>query len=1127
MFITNHQEKSLLKRIEELIKHSSELKFLVGFFYFSGAEVLYRVLKDIEDQMPEGFMKVLVGLSVDKTLYGIYEYGKKEYGKKGQEITKEDLFNSLKIALTSPELDCKEVYEQAEFFKKLLLEKKLEIRKTKNPNHAKLYIFKLKEDRKEILPGLFITGSSNLTKAGLSEQYEFNVEIKDYGFEEAEKYFDNLWETAIELKDKDVEVLVKTLERETFLRKITPFQAYVYLLKTYLELPQAKVSLYQLEKLMEKRGYKSYDYQLSAVSQAIANCEAHGGCILADVVGLGKTVIACLTAKALGKRGIVICPPHLIGDKNKTSGWEKYLEDFELYGWEVWSSGKLEDALKFVKDHSNIEVVIVDEAHRFRNEKTESYSYLREICRGKTVLLLSATPFNNRPSDIFALLKLFTIPKKSTIIYDEDLEERFRIYEEEFEALSDIKKNFNSQDKKRRERAIRLFNELFSTRKKELTKEDFEVVKQRARDLAREIRAVLEPVVIRRNRLDLKYFEDSKDIELSKVEDPKEVFFELTEEQSKFYDEVIKAFYSLEGGGRFKGPIYLPEFYEKGIPIDQDEEDEEISGSQEEQFLRLQQRNLYDLMRRHIVKRFESSFGAFYETLKNFKKTYVKVREFIEKTGKFIYDKQKMEKLLRECEDDPDALNEKLEEYAKQLEQETKNKRYAKIYEIENFKRKKKFLEDIESDIELFDEFIEKVEELKLLENDPKAEKLIETVENFLNEGRKVVIFTEYADTVEYIKGILEKAFPERVLTVYGNLSKEKALKIYKNFDAQYKEQEDKYQILLTTDKLSEGINLNRAGVVINYDIPWNPVRVIQRLGRINRIGKKVYEEIYILNFFPTEKGADYVKSREIAQTKMFMIHNVLGEDAKIFSLDEEPQPSELYRRLTRLQDEEEESFYTKVKKEFERIKREYPEVLREIEDMPKRVKTAKAGDEDELIVFIQKGKDIFVGYHRYKDKAPRIKTFEEVFDKIKADPSSEPLPISDNFWKSYKRILEKDFWERNRSTKASNNNLNNNFEKARRTLNHLFNNLYQDERLKEYRQLILNIVKDMKEYCTLSKEIIDRIARLEGEDIEKVLKELKEIKDMLGEDFLERTGRKQEIEEEIIIVIENRSYRK
>ncbi len=93
---------------------------------------------------------------------------------------------------------------------------------------------------------------------------------------------------------------------------------------------------------------------------------------------------------------------------------------------------------------------------------------------------------------------------------------------------------------------------------------------------------------------------------------------------------------------------------------------------------------------------------------------------------------------------------------------------------------------------------------------------------------------------------------------------------IYKNFDASYEEQENRYDILLSSDKISEGFNLNRAGMVINYDIPWNPVRVIQRLGRINRISKKVFDELYIVNFFPTEIGAELVKSREIASNKMF-----------------------------------------------------------------------------------------------------------------------------------------------------------------------------------------------------------------------------------------------------------------
>ncbi|MCX8034657.1 MAG: helicase C-terminal domain-containing protein, partial [Thermodesulfovibrio sp.] len=166
-----------------------------------------------------------------------------------------------------------------------------------------------------------------------------------------------------------------------------------------------------------------------------------------------------------------------------------------------------------------------------------------------------------------------------------------------------------------------------------------------------------------------------------------------------------------------------------------------------------------------------------------------------------------------------------------------------------------------------------------------------------------------------------------RVLSIHGNLTRGNLEAIYKNFDASYKEQKDDYDILLTTDRISEGFNLNRAGMVINYDIPWNPVRVIQRVGRINRISKKVFDRLYIVNFFPSEKGANIVRSREIASNKMFMIHNTLGEDAKIFAPDEEPTPSGLYLKIQQNPEElEGESFITKIIKEYEEIKTKYPE---------------------------------------------------------------------------------------------------------------------------------------------------------------------------------------------------------
>jgi len=1060
-FITNSPEKSLKKRLKTLISQSEELKFLVGFFYFSALKELYETLKklDEEGKLREGHLKILVGLNVDKGNYEIYETARK-LRVFNQNRLKNEFFNSLKIAFTSQELDQKEVYEQVEFFLKLLQEKKLIIKKTREPNHAKLYLFKLTGNIKEILPDVFITGSSNLTRAGLESQNEFNVEVKDYGFSEAEEYFDNLWNKAIPLTEDDVQKVVAIFKNETFMKEVAPFTAYAYLLKLYLNLHSGKTPTQDLIQLLTEKGYRAFDYQLSAVAQALANCEAHGGTTLADVVGLGKTIIACLTAKAIGKRGIVISPPHLIGDKD--SGWIKYLEDFKLWEWRVFSLGKLKEALDFVKDKEEIEVVIVDEAHRFRNERTEQYHYLREICRGKTVILLSATPFNNRPSDLFALLKLFTIPKKSTIVLDEDLEKRFQNYEIEFRKLAYIKNYWNSPDEKRRKRARRYYKELFGEKVTTLTPAHIEKVKQRAKLLARQIRAVLEPVVIRRNRLDLKFYKDKEKIELPEVRDPIEWFFELTPEQLKIYDEVISAFAPVEEGGRFRGAIYFPIRYEKGLPPTWEEVEGKLS--EEENFLYVYQRNLYDIMRRLLVKRFESSFGAFYESLRNFKNIHQTALEFIKKTGKFILDRKLMEKLIVS---DEDTILKELEKYQETLEKEKENKKFHKIYELKKFKKKKEFIEDIKSDIALFEEFLQKMEALGLTKNDPKAERLVKGLEEFLEKKRKVVIFTEYVDTAKHLEKILEDAFQGKVLSAIGDLSKTTVLEIYKNFDAQYPEQEDRYDILLTTDKLSEGFNLNRAGAVINYDIPWNPVRVIQRVGRINRIGRKVYDEIYIVNFFPTERGADFVKSREIAQTKMFMIHNVLGEDAKIFDPGEEPQASELYKRLTTFVKEEEESFFTRVRREFDSIMDTHPELKEELKNIPKRVKVAKRGSLNELMVFVKKGKDLFVGYQNYLEKQPKAVTFEEVFEKIKAEPKEEKIPLSENFWKFYHLILEKSSFERGRGDSP---------RSLQEQAYGVLNTLIKLSPLKPYFKFLSDIMEDIREFRTLSEYVMEEI---------------------------------------------------
>lgn len=221
----------------------------------------------------------------------------------------------------------------------------------------------------------------------------------------------------------------------------------------------------------------------------------------------------------------------------------------------------------------------------------------------------------------------------------------------------------------------------------------------------------------------------------------------------------------------------------------------------------------------------------------------------------------------------------------------------------------------------------------KNLENDPKRKEVLHQVQLVLakekNPKRKIVIFTEYADTVTHLKEYFNKHLIGRVLFSDGNVTKKFAQELNANFNAKYEPQRDDYDILITSDKLSEGVNLNRAGLIINYDIPWNPTRVIQRVGRINRIGTKVFDELYIYNFFPTEQGASQVKIREIAEQKMFLIHTALGEDSKIFNPDEVPSPSGLFKKINSIPEEDDElNIVTIVRNKLNKIRKEHPEIL-------------------------------------------------------------------------------------------------------------------------------------------------------------------------------------------------------
>ncbi len=1117
-FITNNQERaSLKKRLEKLISASQELKFLVGFFYFSGWREIYKNLKD-NSQVN---LKILVGLQVDKYLSSIVEVGVED-DSLSQEEHFSQFMKSMGFAINNAEMDNEAFYNQIAFFVEMLSEGRLIIRKTLNPNHAKLYLFQLDNQFQDLfnVKGEFITGSSNLTKAGLHGQQEFNVEIKDYGYETAEGYFDELWDTAVPITEAEngKKVIIDFLKNKSQVSLITPFEAYALILKTYIELQESKKISDVVVRLLEDNGFKKYQYQLDAVTQALSVIETYNGVIIADVVGLGKSVIASLIASQLGKRGLILSPPGLIGNKKENTGWYEYWNKFKLYNWDIDSSGNLENiAESILNNNLEYDVIIVDEAHKFRNQDTSAYEALLDICRGKQVILLTATPFNNSPADIFSLLKLFLIPGQSGITIEQDLEGRFNAYNYRFKRLSNILKNYNSSKTDKKRKAEREYVKLFGLD----LPIDIHIVKGNARAMANDIKNIITPVVIRRNRLDLKTdFEYKKEIDnLSTVKDPEEQFYELSKEQSNFYNKIITDYFSEEGN--FKGAIYKPFEYES-VPKDEEKLNEEDNRAFQ------QQRNLFDFMRRLLVKRFESSFGSFEKSIERFLRTHRMVLSFIEQSGKYVLDRKVIDQIYDDDDNADDFTLEAIKEALAEFERNAQNRtspKHTKIYDVENFHFKKQFYNDIKSDIELFEKIEEEIKKLNLVENDPKRAGVVTKIKDVLKENskpkRKIILFTEYTDTVRHLKEYFEEQLGERVLFCDGSITKKFALELNSNFDAKFKNQVDDYDVLVTSDKLSEGYNLNRAGLVINYDIPWNPTRVIQRVGRINRMSKKVFDELYIYNFFPTEQGAGIVKSREIAEQKMFLIHNALGEDTKMFDADEKPTPSGLFSKIgTNPEDSEELSINTVIRNDYNNILEKFPEVIERIEKLPNRTKTAKLYDENNVVVLRKKGMALFSIVHQYErekpNNKPNEKTFEELLEFVKCPPEEKRQPLTSLFWNSYETIKGYNPKYKSGSSEVALES------KATIALKSLLKEK-RDDLDQELISFIDTLIKDIKKYKTLSKFTLRKLKLKDGDNYDELIVNIKEIKRKIGVDYLNLIlSRSGSIENDVITAVGN-----
>lgn len=931
-FITNEDGKSLKNRFETLIKDTRLFDCLVGYFYANGFYSIYKSLESTEK------IRILIGISTNKETYRLLSEGE-SYIQQGLEFStveaREKVAEMAEKEFEDSE-DSLEVEQGVIKFKEWILSGKLEIKAYPTERiHAKVYIMTFNEgDRDE---GRVITGSSNFTEAGLVDNLEFNVELKnpsDYQFAQAK--FDNLWQYGVDVSQKYVE----TIDTKSWLNdSITPRELYLKFLYEYF-----KDDLNQADEVMIKyrpEGFKKLEYQDQAVLNAKKILEEYGGVFISDVVGLGKTFIATMLAGQLDGRTLVLAPPVLLEESNPGS-WRNVFSDFRLAA-DYKSIGKLDDLLNSGTDkYKNI---IIDEAHRFRTESNQTYEKLAEICRGKRVILVTATPYNNSPKDILSQIKLFQKSKKSTIPNLPDLE-RF------FGALDGKLKGLDRQ-------------------------KDYHKYIETVKDNSKEIREkVLKYLMVRRTRFEIKkYF--AEDLEKQKlrfpdVERPEELLYELNDDEDRIFTKTIELI-----AQRFKYARYTPMLYYKG----------ELSHPVE-----LAQRNMGKFMKILLVKRLESSFFAFQNTLGRFLSSYEQfIHEF--DRGNVYISKKYSNKVFEYLENDDDESIQKL------IDEDKADKLGSK-----NFR--KEFREDLESDLNTLQEIVNL---WRVIKRDPKLLAFIDTLaKNKTLKENKIIIFTESKETAEYLAKNLNDKVNGGVLCFNGGSSEATREKVIQNFDAKVRHPKDDYRLLIATEVLSEGVNLHRSNVVINYDIPWNPTRMMQRVGRINRVDTK-FDRIYTFNFFPTKQGNDQIKLREAAEAKINAFITLLGADAQLLTEGEPIEQHELFNRLTSVKtitgEDENEETELKYLHIIKSIRDDDPELFEKVKRISKKSRTARkaSGDQPQLVTYFRRGK-IQKFYHCAKNTESVELDFLSAAHMLEADDGVQRVKIEADFYE----LLEK-----------------------------------------------------------------------------------------------------------------------
>ena len=939
-FFTNEKENTLLEKIEGVFKYRKVHFFdaLVGYFRASG---YFRIRKFIQ-QTPK--IRILVGINVDKLTYQANRQGL--LFNPSEEKTQEEFFDEIKRNIQEAKYD-KEVEDGMYQFIEDIMTGRITMRIHPKQNiHAKIYIF-----REEVYHphgyGSVITGSSNLTEAGLEKNFEFNVELRyDDDIQFATETFEKLWAESVEIDISHIE----KIKRESYLNPdFTPYEVYLKFLLEYF----GKSIDFDPNSVSDlPNGYKKLSYQIDAVNDGYAKMMKHNGFFLSDVVGLGKTVVSALIAKkfffsngfpAYRSHTLIIVPPAM------QASWEATLSEFKLDNFKVITNGSLHK----IQNPELYDLIIVDEAHKFRSDTASMYTELQKLCKtqakhydgslhDKKVILVSATPLNNKPEDIANLVYLFQDSKDST------LEE------------GNLQKFFREQ--------IDRYNKLKKQKNISLIAEEIKAIYERIRV------KVVEPLTVRRTRTDLMendaYKQDllKQGIQFQEVKAPCKIYYQLDDRLDDLYDKTIM-YLSDQNNGlqyyRYQAIKYLkPDKKNKYKKAD---------------MISVQ---LAKIMKTLLVKRIDSSFYAFKQSLKRYYNANQIMLNMFEKGTIYIAPNLKVNELLSE---------DKEEDLIKLIEEARDTDPTIEICTPNDFVVG--FKDGIEADNKILKELVKLWDEV---DSDPKLDIFIDYLKTRLfdkeiNQEGKLVIFSESKETTKYLSDSLRENGFDHILTVQSDNRDTQMPILLANFDANYKgEKKNDFNIVISTEVLAEGVNLHRANVIVNYDTPWNSTRLMQRIGRVNRIGSSA-KAIYIFNFFPTSKVNNDIELEKKAKMKLFAFHAALGEDSQIYSTDETPESFGLFDKNI----DEERDEKLRYLMWLRQLKAENPDLIKHINKLPLR---ARVGRKSKLlpgstIVFIRnKRRDAFTFIRANGDVEDL--TFLEAAKEFEARIDEKSIPL-------------------------------------------------------------------------------------------------------------------------------------